>query len=82
MIDKTGLMGTYDFTLEFACGGCVAASAAGASSGAADGTAVGGDGPSIFVALEKQLGLKVVKAQDIPLEVIVVDHVDKAPTAN
>jgi uncharacterized protein (TIGR03435 family) len=38
--------------------------------------------PDIFVAIEKQLGLKLVKTKDIPLEVIVVDHVDKVPTGN
>jgi uncharacterized protein (TIGR03435 family) len=35
--------------------------------------------PSIFVAVEKQLGLKLVKVKDIPLDVIVVDHVEKIP---
>jgi hypothetical protein len=38
--------------------------------------------PDIFVVIEKQLGLKLVKTKGIPLEVIVVDHVDKVPTGN
>jgi uncharacterized protein (TIGR03435 family) len=34
------------------------------------------------VAVEKQLGLRLEKAKDIPLDVIVVDHVDEVPTEN
>jgi uncharacterized protein (TIGR03435 family) len=61
--DKTGLIGRYNFTLEFA--GDPAS-----------------DLPTVFVAIEKQLGLKLEKTKDIPLDVIVVDHVDKTPTGN
>jgi uncharacterized protein (TIGR03435 family) len=76
--DKTGLNGRYDFTLEFACGDCVAASPAGNQPN----QPVTGEGQSIFEALEKQLGLKAVKTAGIPVEVLVVDHVDRIPTAN
>lgn len=38
--------------------------------------------PSIFTALDEQLGLKLVKSQKVPVEVLVIDHVDKEPTAN
>jgi uncharacterized protein (TIGR03435 family) len=38
--------------------------------------------PSIFKALEKQLGLKLTRIKDIPLQVLVVDQVEKAPTDN
>jgi uncharacterized protein (TIGR03435 family) len=41
-----------------------------------------GGEPSIFVALRKQLGLKLNKVKDVPLDVIVVDRVEKTPTAN
>jgi uncharacterized protein (TIGR03435 family) len=37
--------------------------------------------PSIFTALEEQLGLKLVPAK-VPAETIVIDHVDRAPTPN
>ncbi len=37
-------------------------------------------GPSLFTALEEQLGLKLV-ATKAPLEVIVIDHIDR-PDAN
>lgn len=84
--DKTGLTGTYDFTLEFACEGCrgLGANLPLGGGGAADvpPADAGAWLPNIFVAIEKQLGLKLEKTRDIPLDVIVVDHVDKVPTEN
>jgi uncharacterized protein (TIGR03435 family) len=84
--DKTGLTGTYDSTLEFACEGCRGLGAnlpmAGGGAGDAPPIDAGSGLPNIFAALEKQLGLKLEKTRDIPLDVIVVDHVDKAPTEN
>ena len=82
VFDKTGLPGKYDFTIEFACGDCVAASAAATPPLPAGGPVAGSDGPGIFQALEKHLGLKAVKVRDVPLEVIVVNRVDKSPTPN
>jgi bla regulator protein BlaR1 len=43
-------------------------------------TGVDADGPSLFTAIEEQLGLKLVSTK-APLEVIVVDHVER-PDAN
>ncbi len=90
--DKTGLTGKYDFTLEFSCPACFAAvavpvSAVGApqppgDASAAEAASEPAGGPTVFVALEKQLGLRLEKAKDIPLDVIVVDHIDKVPTEN
>jgi uncharacterized protein (TIGR03435 family) len=37
--------------------------------------------PSIFAALEEQLGLKLV-SQMVPVEMFVIDHVDREPTEN
>jgi uncharacterized protein (TIGR03435 family) len=88
IVDKTGLNGTYDFTLEFSCEGCIGLGAnmamANGAAATAQGTAdtVGSGLPNIFVALEKQIGLRLVKTKDIPLDVIVVDHVEKVPTGN
>ena len=39
------------------------------------------DGPVIFTALQEQLGLKL-EARKVPVEIIVIDHVDKAPNEN
>jgi uncharacterized protein (TIGR03435 family) len=80
--DRTGLTGSYDFTLRFACDGCQFVAANGAfGAPPAAGDAPGGP-PNIFTALKQQLGLKLVKSNDIALDVIVVDHVDKNPTPN
>jgi len=46
--------------------------------GAAD---PGSSAPSLFTALEKQLGLKLEHSKQ-PLDVIVIDHVEKTPTDN
>jgi uncharacterized protein (TIGR03435 family) len=66
VVDKTGLTGKYDFTLDYV----PAAKAATDDSG----------GPSIFTALQEQLGLKLepVKA---PMDVLVIDSVER-PAAN
>jgi uncharacterized protein (TIGR03435 family) len=90
--DKTGLKGKYDFSLEFDCQGCEGLSAAmfanlpllagrgGDQTPAAPAADPGL--PNIFTALEKQLGLKLVKVKDVPADVIVIDHVEKVPAGN
>jgi bla regulator protein blaR1 len=60
VIDQTGLTGTYDLTLEWAPQGADASDPR----------------PSIFAALEEQLGLKLVPTKG-PVEVIVVDQIEK-----
>jgi uncharacterized protein (TIGR03435 family) len=40
-----------------------------------------GEKPSLFSALQQQLGLKLESAKG-PVEVLVVDHIEKAPTDN
>lgn len=92
VVDKTGLTGRYDFTVEFDCQGCVGLSAAIratlpllAARGGGEPGAVGdapdpGSGlPNIFTALEKQLGLRLMKVKDVPVDVVVFDHVEKTP---
>jgi uncharacterized protein (TIGR03435 family) len=66
IIDKTGLDGRFDFTLEWTPGGINAP---------ADAT-----GPSIFTAVEEQLGLKLTSGKG-PVEVVVIDHVER-PSGN
>jgi uncharacterized protein (TIGR03435 family) len=38
-------------------------------------------GPSIFTAVQEQFGLKL-EPRKVPLEVLIVDHVNRVPTAN
>jgi uncharacterized protein (TIGR03435 family) len=64
IVNKTGLEGGYDLTLEYA----------------PDGADASDTRPSIFTALEEQLGLKLEPARG-PVDVIVVDHIER-PTAN
>jgi uncharacterized protein (TIGR03435 family) len=95
VVDKTGLTGKYDFTLEFSCLGCrgapipanlpvlaAARAQAEASPTPAASEPEGGGLPGIFVAIEKQLGLKLEKVKDVPVDVIVIDRVDKVPIEN
>jgi len=75
ILDKTGLTGKYSFTLEFAGnmgpGGAFAPLITDAPDKA----------PILFTALETQLGLKL-NDKKTSLDVLVVDRIDKAPTAN
>jgi uncharacterized protein (TIGR03435 family) len=87
VIDKTGLAGRYDFTLEYSLDltGLPLPRPPGAA-GPAPGVAPLGDStsdprPDLAAALEKQLGLKLNRAK-AQLDVIVVDHAEKAPTQN
>jgi uncharacterized protein (TIGR03435 family) len=88
--DATGLTGLYDFTLGFACLSCKGAAAmmtrltgAPANGGEPPSAADPDSGlPDLFSALEKQLGLRLVKAKEVPLDVVVIDRIDKVPTEN
>jgi uncharacterized protein (TIGR03435 family) len=75
VVDNTGLTGKYDFTLEFA--GYMGPG--GALPTTPDGPAE--SGPSLFTALETQLGLKL-NDKKASIDVLMIDHVDKVPTAN
>ena len=39
------------------------------------------DGPSLFTAVQEQLGLRLV-AQKGPVDILVIDHAEKIPTEN
>jgi uncharacterized protein (TIGR03435 family) len=40
-----------------------------------------GDGPSVFSAIQEQLGLRL-QASKAPIDILIVDHVEKTPIAN
>jgi uncharacterized protein (TIGR03435 family) len=64
VIDKTGIKGLFDFHLEFAPE---------KSTNSAD------NGPSIFTALEEQLGLKLEPSR-VPQDVLVIDRIERPST--
>jgi uncharacterized protein (TIGR03435 family) len=72
VIDETGLPGSYSFKLQFA----PESKRAGPSAEGAPAS----DAPSIFTALQEQLGLSLKPGKG-PVEVVVVDHAEK-PTQN
>ena len=70
VLDASGISGVFDFKLEWS------QQDAAAKAPDANETA----GPSIFTALQEQLGLKLESTKG-PVEIIVVDHAEK-PTEN
>jgi uncharacterized protein (TIGR03435 family) len=65
VVDETGLAGNYDYTLEWKPDGAVAEDSS---------------APSIFAAVEEQLGLKL-EPKKASVETMVIDHVTK-PSEN
>lgn len=65
VVDKTGLTGGYYFGFKF-------------SSGVA---ATNVDAPSLEMAMEEELGLKLEKQRG-PVEIVVVDHMENVPIEN
>ena len=65
VVDKTGLTGRYDFRLLWS---------------ADDVPATDSDSPTLFTAIQEQLGLKLESAKE-PVPVLIVDHVDR-PSPN
>jgi len=76
VVDKTGLTGRYDFTLKWTPD---PGTAAGPQPGA-DAAPPEASGPSIFTAVQTDLGLKLQSAKG-PVEMVVIDSVEK-PDAN
>jgi uncharacterized protein (TIGR03435 family) len=74
-LDMTGLVGKFDFTLEFAPDQMMRPQNAGPDSPLPDLS-----GTTIFAALQEQLGLKL-EARKGPVEVLVIDRVER-PAAN
>ena len=82
IVDKTDLAGKYDFTLAWtpdrAPGGAMdrpGGTPAGENPAPAEAT-----GPSLFTALQEQLGLKLVARKE-SVDVVVIDHIEK-PSPN
>jgi uncharacterized protein (TIGR03435 family) len=70
VVDRTGLNGKYDFTLEYSYLGR-----------ASDQPPEAPPAPAIFTALQQQLGLQLVSRR-LPFDAIVVDSFDRVPSQN
>jgi len=83
VINKTGLTGRYDIHLKWApdeTSGPMFKSPDGAQPGSDNSAPPAPTGPSIFTALQEQLGLKI-ESQKQPADVIVIDHIE-TPSPN
>ena len=85
VVDKTGLPGKYDFTLEYTPDlqgmTLLPPPGGGAGPGAASPGNASDPPTSIASAVEKQLGLKLTSTKG-KLDVVVVDRAEKVPTEN
>jgi uncharacterized protein (TIGR03435 family) len=73
VLDNTGLNGTYDFELTFEPSQRLPGAEV-------PGAATSIEGPSIFDAVQEQLGLKL-ESKNAPVEFFIIDHVER-PSAN
>lgn len=80
VVDKTGLEGNYDFTLHWTRQSLVATSGAATDGGKGAAAIDDSSGPSIFTALQEQLGLKL-ESQKGPVEILIIDSAEK-PSEN
>lgn len=83
VMDQTGLKGNYDFTLQWTSDQrpvAMPAGPVGVSSGADGVPPSDSSGPSIFTALQEQLGLKLESTKG-PVDIIVIDHIER-PSEN
>jgi uncharacterized protein (TIGR03435 family) len=80
-IDKTGLTGWFNIRLTWSVDPALVAPAPGGQNAADQPAApIEPGGPSLFTALQEQLGLKL-ESSNSPVQVLVIDHVER-PTEN
>jgi uncharacterized protein (TIGR03435 family) len=68
ILNATGLTGKYDFTFFW-------------SYEAMQPNAPADAGPTIYAAIQEQLGLKL-ESRKVPVDLLMVDHIEKSPTEN
>jgi uncharacterized protein (TIGR03435 family) len=84
VVNKTGLAGSYDFTLYYTSGRKLrtdAAAAEAAAKQAGDATAAPAGGLSVVDAFRKELGLRLEK-QPGTYPALILDHIEQTPTEN
>jgi uncharacterized protein (TIGR03435 family) len=83
VVDDTGLAGIYDFTLKWTPDERLSQTfknAGAGNEGAGNAPPSGASGPSVFTAIQEQLGLKL-QSEKAPVDVLVIEHVEK-PSEN
>jgi uncharacterized protein (TIGR03435 family) len=80
VVDRTGLTGAWDIHLEFTPEGTAGLGQTRPGLNAEPPTADDAR-PSIFEALQRQLGLKL-ESKKAPSEILAIDHVERVPTEN
>jgi uncharacterized protein (TIGR03435 family) len=87
VVDRTGLTGQYEFTLYFSPEGLVSPMGGlripqpSAPPGAVEAPNEAENAPSLQTAIQEQLGLRL-ESKKLPLDLIVIDHIEKDPTEN
>lgn len=71
VVDATGIKGSFNFKLDWDPSSTAPGAASDSPSSA----------PSLFTALEQQLGLRL-EARKMPVEFLVIDHLERVPTEN
>ena len=82
VVDKTGIKGNYDFTLQWTPDETQRGMGLGGMEKPATDSPMPADtsGPSVFTAVQEQLGLKLEAAKG-PVEILVIDHIER-PSGN
>ena len=74
VLDQTGLTGKYDWTLQWTSGAGLGGGPLAPAPESGD--APNSSGPSIFTALQEQLGLRLESAKG-PVDTIVIEYIEK-----
>jgi uncharacterized protein (TIGR03435 family) len=82
VVDATGLTGKYDYSLFWVPEGVMPPPPQPGSGAVAPPPAPPeAPGPTIFAAVQEQLGLKL-ESKKVPVDILIVDHIEKTPTEN
>lgn len=90
VIDQTELKGSYDFTLDYdpasvsgpmMMGGMPPPPGEGGEGGRGPGASEPSSSPDIYAAVQQELGLKL-ESRKLPLDNVIVDHIEKVPIEN
>jgi len=80
VLDKTGLRGRYDFKLQWPTDEGLVPRVKGTQDSKQGTDSSSSAGPSIFTAIQEQLGVKL-QSQKAPVEILVIDHAE-TPSEN